>query len=665
MIELLDLPNELILAIMNKVKPRVLLLCSIIGIGNNRLEQLAIDKCHSIDLTLDYPQSPHEQLMKRFYSHVLPYIYKNIQSLALTLHHLSDISTFAEEYCDGTFSNLTHLKIILPRQSRITDTNFTLVNYKNYNKTDNHILLGSNMISSMHSRCLFSVLPQLYSIEMMEPSLTVSAFRCSRFMRSIISFEFDEYCILPTLVNNDDLFFPQSSRLTHIRITLLFLDNCIDLLNQLGAQLHSFAMSLVQPGLRRDSNAISRIASISSPYLKELTITSYRNIPQYERYIVPLLQRLSTIKYLTLLLAIGVERFQPHHFIDGYNLQRDIISHMPHLRQFYFHIRSIVVSVPHIDIDTIRQSFFHQEQSVDCVLDYFNNECGQCQIFSLPFIGTRLDFISNRFPLFDENKNTFSNVTTILLFDDVKPFEHNFFVLVSQALPHLKSLEVFNRLEQQEKTITRVNEDHGKILFTDEKYFSLEGVFNRQNECVYAVSREEADKQGGIKHQAKYPKRIMVWLGASKNGLTSPIIFTPGETLSHKNYIEVVLPHAQSEGSRLLDDDFIFQQDNATPHIHNESLAWCEENFAQFINNRRWPPHSPDLNVLDYYVWDAITNNMQWSKIKNYDSLIDEIEKAIRRVPINDLARSVENWSQRILSIFKNKRCLYKINYSL
>ncbi|CAF4407803.1 unnamed protein product [Rotaria magnacalcarata] len=274
------------------------------------------------------------------------------------------------------------------------------------------------MISSMHGRCLFSVLPQLSGFDMMESSLTISAFRCSRFMRSIISFELDEDCVLPSLAKDDDLFFPQSSRLTHIRITLLFLDDCIRLLNQLGSQLYSFAVSLPYPSPRQNSNAMSRIASISCPYLKELTITSYRNIPQYERYIVPLLQRLPTIEYLTLLLA--------------------------------------VVSVPHIDTDTIRQSFFHQEQSVACVLDYFNNDCGQCQIFSLPFIGTRLDFISNRFPLFDENKNTFSNVTTILLFDDVKPFEHDFFVLVSRALPHLKSLEVFNRLEQQEKPATNL-----------------------------------------------------------------------------------------------------------------------------------------------------------------------------------------------------------------
>ncbi len=40
----------------------------------------------------------------------------------------------------------------------------------------------------------------------------------------------------------------------------------------------------------------------------------------------------------------------------------------------------------------------------------------------------------------------------------------------------------------------------------------------------------------------------MVWLGTSKNDLTTPIIFKPRETLSNKNYIDVVLRYAQSEG---------------------------------------------------------------------------------------------------------------------
>ncbi|CAF4811428.1 unnamed protein product, partial [Rotaria sp. Silwood2] len=64
-VQLVDLPDELILTIMNKVKPHVLLLCSIIDIGNNRLEQLALDKCQAIDLTFDYQQSPHKSLFTR------------------------------------------------------------------------------------------------------------------------------------------------------------------------------------------------------------------------------------------------------------------------------------------------------------------------------------------------------------------------------------------------------------------------------------------------------------------------------------------------------------------------------------------------------------------------------------------------------------------------
>jgi hypothetical protein len=97
-----------------------------------------------------------------------------------------------------------------------------------------------------------------------------------------------------------------------------------------------------------------------------------------------------------------------------------------------------------------------QKRSVDCAIDYFNNEHGQCQIYSLPFMGTRLDFISNRFPLFDTNK-TFSMITKLLLFDDTQPFENDFFGRVSRALPHLKTLDIINDLEQQEKIETITN----------------------------------------------------------------------------------------------------------------------------------------------------------------------------------------------------------------
>ncbi len=181
-------------------------------------------------------------------------------------------------------------------------------------------------------------------------------------------------------------------------------------------------------------------------------MTIYRNTDMYEECVVPLLQRLTNVEHLTLLLAIGIVTDRPDHFIGEFDLEQHIVSYMPNLRQFKFHIRSRFKNAPHVAADTIRQSFTKQQRhSFDRVLDYFNNNYGQCQIYSLPFIGTRLDFISNRFPLFDIN-NTFSMVTNLLLFDDVQPFESIFFARLTRALPRLKTLEIINKCEQQEET---------------------------------------------------------------------------------------------------------------------------------------------------------------------------------------------------------------------
>jgi hypothetical protein len=54
-----------------------------------------------------------------------------------------------------------------------------------------------------------------------------------------------------------------------------------------------------------------------------------------------------------------------------------------------------------------------------------------------------------------------------------------------------------------------------------------------------------------------------------------------------------------------------------------------KNNVTQYIDEKKWSLNSSDLNILDYDVWDAIGDNMHWDKVKNYNSLIDEIKKAL------------------------------------
>ena len=44
-------------------------------------------------------------------------------------------------------------------------------------------------------------------------------------------------------------------------------------------------------------------------------------------------------------------------------------------------------------------------------------------------------------------------------------------------------------------------EDTLRILFSDEKMFDLDGMYNAQNHRIWAVNREEVDKKGGIQQK--------------------------------------------------------------------------------------------------------------------------------------------------------------------
>ena len=44
-----------------------------------------------------------------------------------------------------------------------------------------------------------------------------------------------------------------------------------------------------------------------------------------------------------------------------------------------------------------------------------------------------------------------------------------------------------------------------RIHFSDEKMFDLDGIYNSQNDRIWTVNREEANRRGGKKQQRKFP----------------------------------------------------------------------------------------------------------------------------------------------------------------
>jgi len=52
--------------------------------------------------------------------------------------------------------------------------------------------------------------------------------------------------------------------------------------------------------------------------------------------------------------------------------------------------------------------------------------------------------------------------------------------------------------------------DSERILFSDEKWFTSNGVYNRQNDRIWAVNRGEADGNGGVHQKKKFAEGVMV-----------------------------------------------------------------------------------------------------------------------------------------------------------
>lgn len=66
---------------------------------------------------------------------------------------------------------------------------------------------------------------------------------------------------------------------------------------------------------------------------------------------------------------------------------------------------------------------------------------------------------------------------------------------------------------------------------------------------------------------------------------------------------------------------FIFQDDNAPPHVSQQTSAWKEENG---INRMTWPAQSPDLNIIEN-VWRCLKIQLS-RKVDEIDSRQDLID---------------------------------------
>ncbi|KAI6655673.1 hypothetical protein LOD99_1813 [Oopsacas minuta] len=137
-----------------------------------------------------------------------------------------------------------------------------------------------------------------------------------------------------------------------------------------------------------------------------------------------------------------------------------------------------------------------------------------------------------------------------------------------------------------------------RVLFSDEKLFTVEDASNRLNERILSTCTAVIPEKYRFVKRIQKRLSVMVWAGISSVGRT-PLVFVPsGVKINAATYKELILePLVKDLGKTMFENSlFVFQQDDAPAHTAKSTQEWLGANIPHLITKVEWPPSSPDLN---------------------------------------------------------------------
>ena len=93
-----------------------------------------------------------------------------------------------------------------------------------------------------------------------------------------------------------------------------------------------------------------------------------------------------------------------------------------------------------------------------------------------------------------------------------------------------------------------------------------------------------------------------------------------------------------------------FQHDGASVHTSKKTKRWIKDNGLRMFHENKWPPHSPDLNIIEH-VWPMLTNQLNARIFNSRDHLWHALKKAARAIPPQMIRGLYESLPARIAAL--------------
>lgn len=218
-----------------------------------------------------------------------------------------------------------------------------------------------------------------------------------------------------------------------------------------------------------------------------------------------------------------------------------------------------------------------------------------------------------------------------------------------QVMQHLKDTDIMSRFDFANWVLEN-SDIMQTVWFSDEAHFNLNGQVNKQNLRYWSTTRPEFYEERPL-----HCERVTVWAAMSSTGVIGPYFYEESgktATVTAERYITILRTKFIPALRKITDMDTVwYQQDGAAPHTANVVLNFLTQVFpSRHISLKtdfEWPPHSPDLNPLDFFMWGYLKERVYSPPPANLKELKSAIRREMRRISAETCKSTIQNFMKR------------------
>lgn len=188
------------------------------------------------------------------------------------------------------------------------------------------------------------------------------------------------------------------------------------------------------------------------------------------------------------------------------------------------------------------------------------------------------------------------------------------------------------------------------VLATDEAIFTRNGINNCHNSHIWAVENPHAVRRTHFQHRFS----LNVWAGLVNGQLIGPFVLPNRlDGNAYLFFLENNLQVLLEEVPLNVRQQMWFLQDGAPPHFARLVRQHLNNTFENKWIGRGgpvpWPPRSPDLNPLDFFLWGLMKTMVYTNEILDLEDLRHRVDVAARTIRQQGLGLGsyADSWIRR------------------